>query len=57
MNWFRKAPPPAIPKFEPVRVIETKPKPKDDGIIVEESFMDTIKMKAWNALTRSQGER
>ena len=56
MSWFRRKPPaPEIPKFEPPVMVEARPRPKDDGIVVEE--IDTSAMtqtgvhRAWDRLT------
>jgi hypothetical protein len=58
VSWFsRKPPPPEIPPYTPVERSEIKPlpKPKDEGIVVEE--IDTSAMtrtgvhRAWDRMT------
>jgi hypothetical protein len=58
VSWFsRKPPPPEIPPYKPVERSEIKPlpKPKDEGIVVEE--IDTSAMtrtgvhRAWDRMT------
>jgi hypothetical protein len=66
MSWFKfKKPPPhpAIPKYEPPAPLPPfTPKPKDEGIVVEE--VDTSQMsrtgvhRAWDKLTgRFKGDK